>query len=149
MTVKADIRLRRLPERGSQDLQMARDIIDDARICHVGFTLMNNLTWFRWRWDATVTGIAARLCREPPDEKPGRRAALLRHHHPSRWPGAGPLLVQLIDELSFLDGFRTATLVSDEKKKSEAWISWLNTWRRGAWPNCVRQPAKSSMQQHC
>jgi nitroimidazol reductase NimA-like FMN-containing flavoprotein (pyridoxamine 5'-phosphate oxidase superfamily) len=39
MTVKADTRLRRLPERGSQDLQMARDIIDDARICHVGFAL--------------------------------------------------------------------------------------------------------------
>jgi len=39
MTVKADIRLRRLPERGSQDLQMAKNIIDDARICHVGFTL--------------------------------------------------------------------------------------------------------------
>lgn len=39
MTAKADTRLRRLPERGSQDLQLARDIIDDARICHVGFTL--------------------------------------------------------------------------------------------------------------
>ena len=39
MTVKADTRLRRLPERGSQDLQMARDILDEARICHVGFTL--------------------------------------------------------------------------------------------------------------
>lgn len=39
MTVKADTRLRRLPERGSRDLQMARDIIDDARICHVGFTI--------------------------------------------------------------------------------------------------------------
>jgi len=39
MTVKADTRLRRLPERGSEDLQLACDIIDDARICHVGFTL--------------------------------------------------------------------------------------------------------------
>ena len=39
MTVKADTRLRRLPERGSQDLQLACDIIDEARICHVGFTL--------------------------------------------------------------------------------------------------------------
>lgn len=39
MTVKADIRLRRLPERGSRDLQLAQDIIDDARICHVGFTI--------------------------------------------------------------------------------------------------------------
>ena len=39
MTVKADTRLRRLPERGSQDLQQACDIIDEARICHVGFTL--------------------------------------------------------------------------------------------------------------
>ena len=39
MTVKADTRLRRLPERGSQNLQLACDIIDEARICHVGFTL--------------------------------------------------------------------------------------------------------------
>ena len=39
MTAKADTHLRRLPERGSSDLQMARDIIDEARICHVGFTL--------------------------------------------------------------------------------------------------------------
>ena len=39
MTAKADTRLRRLPERGSQDLQLACDIIDEARICHVGFTL--------------------------------------------------------------------------------------------------------------
>jgi nitroimidazol reductase NimA-like FMN-containing flavoprotein (pyridoxamine 5'-phosphate oxidase superfamily) len=39
MTVNADTRLRRLPERGSEDLQLACDIIDDARICHVGFTL--------------------------------------------------------------------------------------------------------------
>jgi nitroimidazol reductase NimA-like FMN-containing flavoprotein (pyridoxamine 5'-phosphate oxidase superfamily) len=31
--------LRRLPERGSRDIQLACDIIDDARICHVGFTL--------------------------------------------------------------------------------------------------------------
>jgi len=39
MTVKADTRLRRHPERGSRDVQLARDIIDGARICHVGFTL--------------------------------------------------------------------------------------------------------------
>ena len=39
MTVNADTRLRRLPERGSQDLQLACDIIDEALICHVGFTL--------------------------------------------------------------------------------------------------------------
>jgi nitroimidazol reductase NimA-like FMN-containing flavoprotein (pyridoxamine 5'-phosphate oxidase superfamily) len=39
MTANADTRLRRLPERGSQDLQLACDIIDSARICHVGFTL--------------------------------------------------------------------------------------------------------------
>ena len=39
MTVNPDTRLRRLPERGSQDLKLACDIIDKARICHVGFTL--------------------------------------------------------------------------------------------------------------
>lgn len=39
MTVKADTRLRRLPERGSKDMQSAHEIIDDSRICHVGFTL--------------------------------------------------------------------------------------------------------------
>jgi nitroimidazol reductase NimA-like FMN-containing flavoprotein (pyridoxamine 5'-phosphate oxidase superfamily) len=39
MTVKADTRLTRLPERGSQDLKLACDILDEARICHVGFTL--------------------------------------------------------------------------------------------------------------
>jgi nitroimidazol reductase NimA-like FMN-containing flavoprotein (pyridoxamine 5'-phosphate oxidase superfamily) len=39
MTVKADTRLRRLPERGSKDIQLAHRIIDDSRICHVGFTL--------------------------------------------------------------------------------------------------------------
>ena len=39
MTVKADTRLRRLPERGSDDMQLAHEIIDESRICHVGFTL--------------------------------------------------------------------------------------------------------------
>jgi nitroimidazol reductase NimA-like FMN-containing flavoprotein (pyridoxamine 5'-phosphate oxidase superfamily) len=39
MTVKADTRLRRLPERGSKNLQLACEIIDQALICHVGFTL--------------------------------------------------------------------------------------------------------------
>lgn len=36
---KADTRLRRLPERGSHDFDLACRIIDAARICHVGFTL--------------------------------------------------------------------------------------------------------------
>lgn len=39
MTVKADTRLRRLPERGSKDFELACSIIDEAKICHVGFTL--------------------------------------------------------------------------------------------------------------
>ncbi len=39
MTAKADTQLRRLPERGSQDFELACSIIDQARICHVGFTL--------------------------------------------------------------------------------------------------------------
>lgn len=38
MTAKADTRLRRLPERGSKDLDLACDIIDEALIAHVGFT---------------------------------------------------------------------------------------------------------------
>ena len=36
---RADTRLRRLPERGSKDFDLAAAIIDDARIGHVGFTL--------------------------------------------------------------------------------------------------------------
>lgn len=39
MTAKADTRLRRLPDKGSKDLRLARDIIDEARICHVGFNV--------------------------------------------------------------------------------------------------------------
>ncbi|MBT8052813.1 MAG: pyridoxamine 5'-phosphate oxidase family protein [Xanthomonadales bacterium] len=39
MTAKADTRLRRIPDKGSKDEQLARDIIDEARICHVGFTV--------------------------------------------------------------------------------------------------------------
>jgi nitroimidazol reductase NimA-like FMN-containing flavoprotein (pyridoxamine 5'-phosphate oxidase superfamily) len=39
MTVKADTRLRRLPEQGSKDFKLACALIDDARICHVGFVL--------------------------------------------------------------------------------------------------------------
>lgn len=39
MTAKADTRLRRLPNKGKDDPQLARDIIDEARICHVGFTV--------------------------------------------------------------------------------------------------------------
>lgn len=39
MTVNADTRLRRLPERGSTDLALAHSIIDAAHVCHVGFTL--------------------------------------------------------------------------------------------------------------
>ena len=36
---RADTRLRRLPERGSHDLDLACEIIDAARICHVGYSL--------------------------------------------------------------------------------------------------------------
>lgn len=36
---KADTRLRRLPEQGSKDFELACAIIDDAKIAHVGFTL--------------------------------------------------------------------------------------------------------------
>lgn len=39
MTVRADTQLKRLPERGSKDFALACSIIDEARICHVGFTL--------------------------------------------------------------------------------------------------------------
>ena len=39
MTGKADTRLRRLPEQGSKDFDLACSIIDAARICHVGFVL--------------------------------------------------------------------------------------------------------------
>lgn len=38
-TTVADTRLTRLPERGSHDFALACEIIDAARICHVGFTL--------------------------------------------------------------------------------------------------------------
>lgn len=36
---EADTRLRRLPERGSRDFELACSILDQARIAHVGFTL--------------------------------------------------------------------------------------------------------------
>jgi hypothetical protein len=39
MSVHADTELKRLPERGSQDFELACSIIDEARICHVGFTV--------------------------------------------------------------------------------------------------------------
>lgn len=39
MTAHADTQLRRLPERGSHDYGLACSIIDEAKICHVGFTL--------------------------------------------------------------------------------------------------------------
>ena len=39
MTAKADTRIRRLPEKGRQDLQLAYDIIDEAWIGHLGFTV--------------------------------------------------------------------------------------------------------------
>jgi len=39
MTTKADTRLRRLPERGSKDLDLACAIIDAARVAHVGFVV--------------------------------------------------------------------------------------------------------------
>ena len=39
MTTKADTRLRRLPEQGSTDFDLACSIIDESKICHVGFTL--------------------------------------------------------------------------------------------------------------
>ena len=37
----ADTKLKRLPERGSKDFDLACELIDEARICHVGFTLDN------------------------------------------------------------------------------------------------------------
>ena len=39
MTEQADTRLKRLPERGSQDLKLACSIVDEAKICHVGFVI--------------------------------------------------------------------------------------------------------------
>jgi nitroimidazol reductase NimA-like FMN-containing flavoprotein (pyridoxamine 5'-phosphate oxidase superfamily) len=39
MPVSADTQLKRLPERGSKDFDLACSIIDEARICHVGITL--------------------------------------------------------------------------------------------------------------
>ena len=39
MTTKADTRLKRLPERGSKNFDLACTIIDEAKICHVGFVL--------------------------------------------------------------------------------------------------------------
>lgn len=39
MTATADTQLRRLPERGSSDFELACSIIDEAKVCHVGFTL--------------------------------------------------------------------------------------------------------------
>ena len=39
MSKQADTQLRRLPERGSHDFELACSIIDEARICHVGFTI--------------------------------------------------------------------------------------------------------------
>lgn len=39
MTQQADTRLRRHPERGGQDFEIACEIIDAAQVCHVGFTL--------------------------------------------------------------------------------------------------------------
>lgn len=38
----ADTKLRRLPERGSTDFELACQLIDESRICHVGFTLENH-----------------------------------------------------------------------------------------------------------
>lgn len=38
-TTKPDMRFRRLREKGSRDFELACEIIDTSRICHVGFTL--------------------------------------------------------------------------------------------------------------
>jgi len=38
-TNTADTRLRRLPEQGSHDFDLACGILDDALVCHLGFTL--------------------------------------------------------------------------------------------------------------
>lgn len=35
----ADTKLKRLPERGSKDFDLACELLDQARMCHVGFTL--------------------------------------------------------------------------------------------------------------
>ena len=42
MSTRPDTRLRRLPEQGSKDFQLACSIIDDAWICHVGFTMKDH-----------------------------------------------------------------------------------------------------------
>jgi len=39
MTAQANTQLKRLPERGSKDFDLACSIIDEARMCHVGVTL--------------------------------------------------------------------------------------------------------------
>lgn len=39
MTQKADTKFKREPKRGSHDFQLACDMLDAGKICHVGFTL--------------------------------------------------------------------------------------------------------------
>lgn len=39
MTTAPDTRFRRLREKGSKDFQLACDIVDAARVCHVGFSV--------------------------------------------------------------------------------------------------------------
>jgi len=39
MTTAPDTRFRRLREKGSKDLQLACEIIDEAKVCHVGFSV--------------------------------------------------------------------------------------------------------------
>lgn len=39
MTINADTQFRRLPERGSKDFELACAIVDEAKVCHVGFTV--------------------------------------------------------------------------------------------------------------
>ncbi len=39
MTTAPDTRFRRLREKGSKDFQLACDIIDEAKVCHVGFSV--------------------------------------------------------------------------------------------------------------
>ncbi len=93
--------LRRKPERGSYDRDVAHAILDEAVVCHIAFNGADG-------HPVAIPTLFARVERAVRPWQPGQRHAAnalwrgadVPHGHPRRWPGAGQVGFPPLDQLS-------------------------------------------------
>ena len=150
MAKQADTTLRRLPERGSRDFDLACEILDAAKICHVGFTLDEQpyvvpMACARQGSNLLLHGsVASRLMKKLAD---GLVCCVTVTHLD------GIVLARSAFHSSMnyrsVMVFGNASLVEDKTISVPGWMHWWNSSRRGAWLICVIQRLKSSTPRTC